>query len=42
MLTLEDMGLNKEEIGPHDIKNAANKVMDKITELWEAEHNEGN
>lgn len=25
------------EIGPHDIKNAANAVMDRITELWEAE-----
>lgn len=42
MLSLEDMGLDKEEIAPHDIKNAANKVMDKITELWEAEHSERN
>lgn len=25
------------EVGPHDIKNAANMVMDRITELWEAE-----
>ncbi|MGN0522269.1 MAG: lysophospholipid acyltransferase family protein [Eubacterium sp.] len=33
----EDLGLNKEDVSPHDIKNAANMVMDKITELWEAE-----
>ena len=42
ILSLEDMGLNKDDIHPHDIKNAANTVMDKITELWEAEHNERN
>lgn len=32
-----ELGLDKEEVGPHDIKNAANMVMAKITELWEAE-----
>lgn len=37
LLTPEDMGLDKENLGPHDIKDAANMVMDKITELWEAE-----
>lgn len=31
----------KEDIGPHDIKNAANMVMDRITGLWEAERNHG-
>lgn len=38
-LTLSDMGLDKDEIGPHDIKNAANAVMDNIMRLWEAEKN---
>lgn len=42
LLSLSDMGLDKEEIGPHDIKFAANTVMDKIIELWEAEHSAGN
>lgn len=32
-----ELGLDKEEMGPHDIKDAANMVMAKITELWEAE-----
>lgn len=32
-----ELGLDKEEVGPHDIKNGANMVMAKITELWEAE-----
>lgn len=32
-----ELGLDKEKPGPHDIKNAANMVMDRITELWEAE-----
>ncbi|MCD7797394.1 MAG: 1-acyl-sn-glycerol-3-phosphate acyltransferase [Clostridiales bacterium] len=32
-----DMGLDGEDVGPHAIKDAANMVMDKITELWEAE-----
>lgn len=42
LLSLSDMGLDKEEIAPHDIKFAANTVMDKIIELWEAEHSAGN
>ncbi len=42
LLSLSDMGLDKEEIGPHDIRFAANTVMDKIIELWEAEHSAGN
>lgn len=37
IIKFEEMGLDKEELGPHDIKNAANMVMDRITELWEAE-----
>ena len=37
IITNSEMGLDKEKLGPHDIKNAANMVMDKITELWEAE-----
>lgn len=41
-LSLSDMGLDKEELAPHDIKNAANLVMDSIMQLWEAEHREQN
>lgn len=37
LLTQADMGLDKEEMGPHDIKDAAGKVMDSITALWEEE-----
>ena len=37
LITPEEMGFDKEEFGPHDIKNAANMVMDRITELWRAE-----
>lgn len=36
-ITNSEMGLDKENVGPHDIKDAANIVMSKITELWEAE-----
>lgn len=36
----EDLNLNG-DVGPHDIKDAANMVMDKITKLWEAERNIG-
>lgn len=36
LLSLSDMGLDKEECGPHDIKDAANKVMGSIFDLWEA------
>ncbi len=32
-----DMGLDRDDLGPHDIKKAANMVMDSITSLWEAE-----
>lgn len=39
LLTLEDMGLDKEETAPSDIKKAANLVMDNILALWEAERN---
>lgn len=39
MLTLSDMGLDKEETSVSDIKNAANLVMDNILALWEAERN---
>lgn len=39
LLTLEDMGLDKEEASPRDIKYAANLVMDNILKLWEAEKN---
>lgn len=39
MLSLSDMGLDKEEVGPHDIKDAANMVMNHILSLWEAEKN---
>ena len=37
LITPEEMGFDKEDFGPHDIKNAANLVMERITELWEAE-----
>lgn len=39
LLSQEDMGLDKEEIGPHDIKHAAVTVMDSVMEMWEAEKN---
>lgn len=39
LITLSDMGLDKEEVGPHDLKFAANTVMDRILKLWEAENN---
>lgn len=32
-----EMGLNDDDVSPHAIKDAANMVMDRITELWEAE-----
>ncbi len=37
MITPEEMGFNKEDFGRRDIANAAGMVMDRITELWEAE-----
>lgn len=39
LITPEDMRFDKENFGPHDIRNAANLVMDNITALWEAEIN---
>ena len=39
LITPEDMRFDKEDFGPHDIRNAANLVMDNITALWEAEIN---
>ncbi|MGN0532172.1 MAG: lysophospholipid acyltransferase family protein [Eubacterium sp.] len=36
-ITQEEMCFDKEDFGPKDIRNAANLVMDRITELWEAE-----
>lgn len=36
-ITQSEMAFDKEEFGPKDIRNAANLVMDRITELWEAE-----
>ncbi|MGN0527956.1 MAG: lysophospholipid acyltransferase family protein [Eubacterium sp.] len=36
-ITCEEMGFDKEDFTPHDIKKAANLVMDRITQLWEAE-----
>lgn len=39
LLSLSDMGLDKEELAPSDIKKAANMVMDNILALWEAERN---
>lgn len=32
-----DLGLDKENVTTHDIKDAANAVMDNITKLWEAQ-----
>lgn len=37
ILTNEQLGLDKEDLQPTDIKNAANMVMDNIVSLWEAE-----
>lgn len=37
LITPEEMGFNKEDFGPRDIRNSANLVMDRITELWEEE-----
>ena len=37
LITPEEMGFDKEDFGPHDIKNAANLVMERITEQWRAE-----
>ena len=37
IITPEDMNFGKEDFGRTDISNAAGMVMDRITELWEAE-----
>lgn len=37
LITPDEMNFSKEDFGPHDIRNAANMVMDNITALWEAE-----
>ncbi|MCD7722405.1 MAG: 1-acyl-sn-glycerol-3-phosphate acyltransferase [Clostridiales bacterium] len=37
MISISDMGLDKEDAAPSDIKNAAAMVMNSIHSLWEAE-----
>lgn len=37
LITPQDMNFDKEDFGRSDISNAAGMVMDRITELWEAE-----
>lgn len=37
LITPEEMNFNKEDFASSDIRKAANLVMDRITELWEAE-----
>lgn len=32
-----ELGIDGDNVGPHAIKDAANMVMDRITQLWEAE-----
>lgn len=39
LISCEELGFDKEDFGPRDIRIAANYVMDKIIELWEAEKN---
>lgn len=39
LITPEDMNFDKEDFGRRDIANAAGMVMDRITQLWEAEKN---
>lgn len=39
LITPEEMGFDKEDFGRRDIANAAGMVMDRITQLWEAERN---
>lgn len=39
LITPEEMGFNKEEFTRRDISDSANLVMQRITELWEAEVN---
>ncbi len=37
LITPEEMNFDKDDFGRSDISNAAGMVMDRITELWEAE-----
>lgn len=37
LITPEEMNFDKEDFGRRDVSNAACMVMDRITELWEAE-----
>lgn len=37
LITPEEMGFDKENFSRRDVSNAAAMVMDRITELWEAE-----
>ena len=37
LITPEEMGFDKEDFSRRDVSNAAAMVMDRITELWEAE-----
>lgn len=37
LITPQDMHFDQDDFGPHDIRDAANLVMDRITALWEAE-----
>ena len=37
LITPEEMNFDKEDFGRSDISNAAGMVMDRITDLWEAE-----
>lgn len=37
LITPEEMNFNKEDFASSDIRKAANLVMERITELWEAE-----
>ncbi len=40
LISCEELGFNKEDFGPRDVRVAATKVMEKIIELWEAENND--
>ena len=37
LITPQEMGFDKEDFSRRDVSNAANLVMDRITQLWEAE-----
>lgn len=42
LITTEELGFDKENTTPSDIKYSANLVMDNILSLWEAEKNDRN